>query len=1394
MGGQPVAPPAPGCDRPLLTSLAKAGPTELLAGGGQAHVDGLRPRGDGHGQGQVVQGRGRHQGDGHAEHVPHLGCGHRLAGVLALRGLDGAAHHQAPVLGGDGRGVQEVAQVGGVVELARGAVPAQAQEVGLVPEQLRHRGPQGHRLVQVVRVDLAAAQFLAVQGHLPAVVRLQLTGGLHPVRQGDDGPGVLLGGGPAPAPAAAHEPAHHVGQQGILRLEPDEGRQDDAGGPDVRVHGAPVRGLLGPGGAGGGQVSLAGDGIQEAGHPRIRRTVLLGQVGQGHGQVGLSVDPQAIPGVVEGAGPARVPLPHLREDEVDEGHLVELPGLLHLVRGLEVALQEAHALAQHGRRHRIALLVRGPEPPEDVGGDEGIALAVGPPAPAPVRVLEVDQFLQSHPQLEGQLLLQLWVGDAQAVQGPHGHQVGQEAAHCLLRALVGEVGQVVQAFQHACGQAGLQSDLQLAALPGLRGQVDDLQAALRRHGAGGGHHLRRLVADHGELQAHRVPQFPGHRGVGDHHPAGLGIHRDELVEAGLAAGIQAELGGPPGLRRLAGEEGRALHGQGHVHRLQGLGRGVADQSADLGPVPRGEEAGQGRPDEQILGGDDLVAGVPHQGLVADGPDDQPPGGQVVRQGHGEAHLAQLIGDQVRLPVGHVREVAAQLQQASLAAATAALGSFRQLLVEPVLVDDQERARVHAQRHPGVEAVQQGWIVARGQAEHRLVDEGRAQLRARHRIPGLVRHREQVAHHVPGLEAGRLRPLQELAGRVHHLDLDGQLLGAGVHRQLHVADAQGRDGVGLVHPLDQDHAHVDVGDVLLGDGDLQGLAVALQHLDPPLQDAAALQGHQGVDRPAEGAGHQHFGRLAGLVEVLVPDQLHAVVVLSPPGDEGPGIPGLDPDEDPAADGVAGRILPGRGDQVLATLLRRPGEESRAGLVGGEAGGEDRRALHGGGPVVGAVRGLLVDAVPDHLVDHQLQLHVRHRLALGGDRHHVHVQGLVHLTHVLPGAEADVEGAPMHRHAGPSADKLVRGALDRHVEGPALAAQGLPQVRRELEDEGPIRPGDARPLLEQAAVVAAEGVEAHVLLQHRVKAEVAALGRVLPLEEVGLGQEGPGERRIGQGFAAEVAGLHGDADGVALDVLGLVRGHLDLELGLAVLGHLEAGPAVDLPARLQAQASLQAVVAGDRFRGQGQLAEDGAVLVQGQLLVEEHRASPVPDEDLHGEPGRGQLVVVVLDEAHDALPVDRLAGAVDGPIRVEGQAGPVHVRAEGHVELPGAHPLVPGGGGHAEMLVPGLPADGHQVQPGVFRIQGQGGGGHPRLIGDGLAQGLPFQEEAHLLAGHRLAGLQAGLPGQALAHEGLLHHQVVVAQDQDRLGRLEGRLLGRAGRGWRAAGLQEVEAGR
>ncbi len=658
-----------------------------------------------------------------------------------------------------------------------------------------------------------------------------------------------------------------------------------------------------------------------------------------------------------------------------EGHLVELPGLLDLVRGLEAALQEARAPIQHRARHRIALLVRGPEPPEHVGGDEGVALAVGPPAPAPVRVLEVDQFLQPHPQLEGQLLLQFWIRDAQPIQGPHGHQVGQEAAHRLLRALVGEVGQVVQAIQHARGQARLQGDLQLAVLRGLLGQVDHLQAALRRRHTRGGHHLRRLVADHGQLHAHRVLQVPSHSGVGDHHPAGLGIHLDELVEASLAAGVKAQLGGPLGLLRIPGEEGRAFHRQGHVHLSQGLVRGVADQGADLGPIPPGEETGQGRPDEEILGGDDLVAGVPHPGVVADGSDHQAPGGQVVRQGDGEAHLAQFIGDQVRLPVGHVREVAAQLQQAATAAATAAFSALRQLLVEPVLVDDQERPSVHAQGRPAVEALQQGGIVADGQAEHRFVDEGRAQLHVGRRLPSLVRHREQVAHHVPRLEAGRFWPLQQLAGRVHHLDLDGQLPLAGIHRQLHVAHAHGRGGVGLVHALHQDHAHVDVGDMLLGDGDLQGLAVALQHLDPALQDAAALQGHQGVDRPAEGAGRQHFGRLPGPVEVLVPDQLQPVVVLPPPGNEAPRIPGLDPDEDSALDGVAGLVLSGRGDQVLTALLGRPGEEPHALRVRGQAGGEDRGALHSGGPVVGAVRGLLIDAVPDHLVHHQLQGHVR-----------------------------------------------------------------------------------------------------------------------------------------------------------------------------------------------------------------------------------------------------------------------------------------------------------------------------------------------------------------------------------------------------------------------------------
>ena len=218
--------------------------------------------------------------------------------------------------------------------------------------------------------------------------------------------------------------------------------------------------------------------------------------------------------------------------------------------------------------------------------------------------------------------------------------------------------------------------------------------------------------------------------------------------------------------------------------------------------------------------------------------------------------------------------------------------------------------------------------------------------------------------------------------------------------------------------------------------------------------------------------------------------------------------------------------------------RERDERRAAVVGGHRVGEDGRALRRALPVEVAVLRLLVDAVPDDLVDHARQFGAAVGLALRRHRNRRHVGRLAGLGHVAVGAEADVVLAAVHGEARRRIDDLAGGAGDVDVERPLLAADGPLEVRRQADDELALGVGRALPFLDQAGVGVVVRVVLRVLRVERLEAVVAAVRR-LPVERVAVAVNLPLHRGVDQRAASVVGGVHGRSDDLALDVGRLVR---------------------------------------------------------------------------------------------------------------------------------------------------------------------------------------------------------------------------------------------------------------
>ena len=228
----------------------------------------------------------------------------------------------------------------------------------------------------------------------------------------------------------------------------------------------------------------------------------------------------------------------------------------------------------------------------------------------------------------GVLLVDRLQVDAQVDQDLLGDDRGQEPVEGLLGAAVGIVGEIGQGVHQGAGQGGRVPHLEPRLLRlALGGDAeDDLGLVLiGPDRAGEGFDLEHPVDIGRESHLRRVRLLVGDR---LHADDGLALVRDlhPPVDPVLRAGV--DFHGPRGVvHRL---EHAALELEHDLDRLLGLEL-VVDVGREHDLILLDEEARGLKPDEQILGGDDLGLALADAGSRAHGPGLDLPGGQALGQ-------------------------------------------------------------------------------------------------------------------------------------------------------------------------------------------------------------------------------------------------------------------------------------------------------------------------------------------------------------------------------------------------------------------------------------------------------------------------------------------------------------------------------------------------------------------------------------------------------------------------------------------------------------------------------------------------------------------------------------------------------------------------------------------
>ncbi|KAF5036803.1 hypothetical protein DSECCO2_571330 [anaerobic digester metagenome] len=767
--------------------------------------------------------------------------------------------------------------------------------------------------------------------------------------------------------------------------------------------------------------------------------------------------------------------------------------------------------------------------------------------------------------------------------------------------------------------------------------------------------LSREARERRRGQAHRAPDRAGDQPVrgrsGD--PPRLLPEGRVLQQAfhGQGRALVKLLPGRGSLPVPGGREGQAdlaLFGaaaQGHVHgafapRFKGQGGGhvaqagragnrggdaefpgrrrvVAQGQGDLDGVARGQEARQGR------GQDQGAAHAGHcraraEGAVAVGHGHDAQGALEVGQPQAVGRGAVGPGREHAGPEGHgahpadafgAHEGRGRGQGVAAAGQGPVQGQVREEQGEVVEAG-------HVQGPLGVEVPEGVGVAAAGQLHDALVHGGHGHARA-----GL------------GLDRDAQVRLGARFGRGVHAHVHP--VGQAVHEQRDGAEGAAR-GAGQDVPgsADQGGREVHVGLPVLAHGDAQLARVAGQLDDFEVLHAAPFDRDQSLAR--EGGADLDRGCLAGPVPFLVRDQLQAGRVLDRPGRIAP----------PAAVefdlGRGPALGVGQAHPVGAVVRRDHAEGARA-VARGHALGRDLDGVAHG--LVGeAFLRAPHDRLPAVLEEGGDQLRVLRAGAVGGHGHEFEGRRLARFQfRGLGSLEARVEAVGVHRHAPPGRDPapalLAHAARQFGFEG-----QGRGEIFGDVdgEDGAPfgVQPGfgcqDGQGL--ECAPRVAEGVGLEALGReargHEPGLDVCGQVRGRRPEEVAR-RHFKRQDLAGRGPGAVGGDLHADAVGDEL---------LDL-----------VGPGADDPAGAH---DLQQVAPGQGPVGDVQV-EGGHAPVRGQ--VQGAQQAPLGVALLHGQGAVGRRADAAVADQHRA--VDGLARPVDVALAVDVglQVGPADGRA-------------------------------------------------------------------------------------------------------------------------------------
>ena len=620
----------------------------------------------------------------------------------------------------------------------------------------------------------------------------------------------------------------------------------------------------------------------------------------------------------------------------EEGLPVGLGGVAQVADRLELGAQVSHALVQHGGVHVVAEVGRAREGQHSLGADPRVGFGAEAPAPAAILELRGLQGGDIGADARRQPALQIGPVEFQGANGRLNRSVVEQPVAIGAGALQpgGAVGlDDIERFDDGRGQRRLEAHLHLAlALIHALRQDDGLNAAaFLVQFAGGGHEVAAVVAVDGQQRvwanAHgglagvaEVAAFDTEGQVGRLHVINGDVPAHQLPAAGRDRDR---------LRCLA-----VNRHPGGFQRHRGLDVGVGvvvDVRAQRHLVADGEEARRDRADDERQAGQDIDAGLADAGVGGGRLAVQPPGGDVVRQGNLDRGAAIGVGHQPGFPVGRVAEVLTHVVLAfdaerrrhliRPAAAAEAAGHERFLDLQPFAGDEQTGAKRAAQRLAEVERVEDVRRVVFLQQQHGQIDQSHRNL-GLDAVAGLVGHGD--------VERGRIAGGVLLrAGRQRH----GQVKLVGRDDDLHEADADvgiGEVGVGHIDRLDGHNGHVDVGRVLLGDGQRDDLA-AVDGDDLLVDDVAALDHQPRLHGLGERRLDENLRRLAGAILALVGRHVHRALVGvgAPAGELGVHRP----------DGRAGHLLAAAGvgqrshDEVCAA---RFGREAHCGLAVGVGG--------------------------------------------------------------------------------------------------------------------------------------------------------------------------------------------------------------------------------------------------------------------------------------------------------------------------------------------------------------------------------------------------------------------------------------------------------------------------